>query len=308
MMQSHTRNTPAMDSLDQSTRLGPGPAALAVFCCVLWGANTVAVKFTVEHIPPIGCAGLRFLVSTAVIAAWCRMEGTSLRFRREHLWPLVINAILMFLQMAAFNWGTAHTHAGRASVFLNVHPFVVAPLAWVWLGEPIGWRAIVGLVLAGSGVAMLFDNSPGAGAGVSLVGDLAVLVSGSLLGIETTYQKLLLYRMRPNHLLFWQLALSVPLFFAYSGCVEGFETYRFNRESLLGLAFQSLLVSGFCFIAWMALLRRYPASQIAAFGFLTPFFGIAFGHLLRSEPVGLGLVGGCGLVGAGLYLVTRPQQ
>ena len=308
MKHSNTRNGGAADAPEESSRLGLGAAALAVLCCALWGANSVAVKLTVLHIPPIGCAGLRFLISLAVIAAWCGLEGTSLRLKREHVWPLAANALLTFVQMATFNWGTANTHAGRASVFINAHPFVVAPLAMVWLGEPIGLRGVVGLVLAGGGVALLFDQSPGAGAGASLVGDVAVLLSGGLIGVLTVYQKVLLARMKPNHLLFWQMALAVPLFMAYSGWAEGFETYRFNAESLAGLAFQSLLVSGFCFIAWMALLRRYPANQLAAFGFLTPFFGIGCGHLFRGEPLGLGVVAGCSLVGVGLYLVTRPQQ
>jgi drug/metabolite transporter (DMT)-like permease len=114
--------------------------------------------------------------------------------------------------------------------------------------------------------------------------------------------------MRPNHLLFWHLALSLPLFFGYSATVEGFEAYRFNCESVLGLAYQSVLVSGFCFITWMSLLRRYPANQLAAFGFLTPFFGIGSAHLLLDEPMAWSLVLGCVLVGWGLYLVTRPPR
>lgn len=300
------RNT-EISEREELGRLNLPAALLVVLCCALWGGNSVAVKFTVAHIPPIGCAGIRFLLSVVLIALWCRIEGTSLRLTREHVWPVVSNALLLFFQMAAFNWGTQHTHAGRASVFINVHPFVVAPLSWLLLREPIGWRGIVGLVLAGGGVAMLFDQ-PGYTSGASLVGDLAVLVSGALIGVMMIYQKGLLRRMRPNHLLFWHLALSLPLFFGYSAMVEGIEEYQFNFESVSGLMYQSVLVSGFCFITWMSLLRRYPANQLAAFGFLTPFFGIGSAHLLLGEPMALSLVLGCILVGWGLYLVTRPTR
>ena len=300
------RNT-GLPETEESGRLGLAAALLVVLCCALWGGNSVAVKFTVAHIPPIGCAGIRFFLSVGLIALWCRIEGTSLRLTRQQIWPVVNNAFLLFVQMAAFNWGTQHTHAGRASVFINVHPFVVAPLAWLLLGEPIGWRGVVGFVLAGGGVAMLFDQ-PGYTSGASLVGDLAVLVSGGLIGVMMTYQKGLLRRMKPNHLLFWHLTLSLPLFFGYSAVVEGVDAYRFNFESVAGLAYQSVLVSGFCFVAWMSLLRRYPANQLAAFGFLTPFFGITAANLLLGEAMALSLVGGCALVGWGLYLVTRPSD
>jgi drug/metabolite transporter (DMT)-like permease len=247
------------------------------------------------------------MLSLALIALWCRIEGTSLRLTRDQIWPVVNNALLVFVQMAAFNWGTQHTHAGRATVFINVHPFVVTPLAWLLLSEPIGWRGVVGLLMAGAGVALLF-NQPGYTSGASLVGDLAVLVSGGLIGVMMIYQKKLLRRMRPNHLLFWHLALSLPLFFGYSLAVEGLQSYEFSFEAVAGLAYQSLLVSGFCFIAWMSLLRRYPANQLAAFGFLTPFFGIASARVFRGEPIPLSLLGGCALVGCGLYLVTRPKK
>jgi drug/metabolite transporter (DMT)-like permease len=306
-MNSADNRNPRISESEELGRLNLPAALLVVLCCALWGGNSVAVKFTVAHIPPIGCAGIRFFLSVGLIAVWCRIEGTSLRLTREQIWPVVSNALLLFFQMAAFNWGTHQTHAGRASVFINVHPFVVAPLSWLLLGEPIGWRGIVGLVLAGSGVAMLFDQ-PGYTSGASLVGDLAVLVSGALIGVMMIYQKGLLRRMRPNHLLFWHLALSLPLFFGYSAILEGFESYRFNRESVIGLVYQSVLVSGFCFITWMSLLRRYPANQLAAFGFLTPFFGIGSAHLLLGEPMAPSLVLGCVLVGWGLYLVTRPPR
>ena len=294
-------------AFDESGRLNLSAMVLVVLCCALWGGNSVAVKFTVSQIPPIGCAGIRFFLSLGLIAFWCRIEGTSLRLTREQFIPVVNNAWLLFVQMAAFNWGTLHTHAGRSSVFINVHPFVVAPLAWLWLREPISWRSVLGLVLAGGGVALLFDQ-PDYTEGASLVGDLAVLLSGAMIGVMMTYQKRLLRSFRPNHLLFWQLALAVPLFAGYSLATERLDAYHFNAQSVLGLAYQSLLVSGFCFIAWMSLLRRYPANQLAAFGFLTPFFGIASARVLLGEPMRQSLIGGCALVGWGLFLVSRPAR
>ncbi len=290
---------------NDTTRLSVPAILLAVLCCALWGGNSVAVKFTVPQIPPIGCAGLRFLASLPLIAIWSRIDRTSLRLTRDQLWPITLNALLLFVQMAAFNWGTAFTHASRSSVFINIHPFVVAPIAWLWLDERIGWRGWLGLVLAGLGVAVLFGD-PKYETGASVRGDIAVIISGGLIGVLTAYQKRLLVRMRPNHLLFWQMAFSLPLFLGYSLWFEGPESFHFTTASVAGLAYQSVLVSGFCFIAWMALLHRYPANQLAAFGFSTPFFGIIAGYWFRAEPVPPTLVAGCVMVGIGLYLVTKP--
>jgi drug/metabolite transporter (DMT)-like permease len=277
-----------------------------VLCCALWGGNSVAVKFTVDYIPPVGCAGLRFLVSLGVIVVWCLVQQSRFRITRAQFGIAACNALLLFVQISTFNWGTANTHAGRASVFINVHPFVVVPLARLLLDEPISWKGLLGLGYAACGVSLLFDASALALSGASLPGDLAVLFSGGLLGFQTVCQKIALRRMRPDQLLFWQVVLAVPLLFAYSAWQEGLESYQFNAQSLAGLAYQGVLVSGFCFTVWMMLLRRYQANHLAAFGFLTPYFGILFGHAFRDEPLTMNLWLGCSLVGVGLWLITRP--
>ena len=55
-------------------------------------------------------------------------------------------------------------------------------------------------------------------------------------------------------------------------------------------------------IIW--LLRRYLASRIGVFSFLTPLFGVAFGVLLLDEPLEPGFLAGAILVCTGILLVS----
>jgi drug/metabolite transporter (DMT)-like permease len=288
-----------------SERLGATGVAGAVLCCALWGGNAVAVKFSVPDLPPFGCAGLRFLISLPVIAVVCRGLGQTLRISRP-FWGLVgMHAVLTVLQIGTYNWGTSHSLAGRASVFINVHPLVVAPLAWGLLGERLGIRALVGLGAAALGVLILLSSSLQVGG--SLAGDLVVLASGTIFGIQTIAQKKAFRRISPTSLLFAQTLLAIPLFFAYSAIVEGFETYRFTPEAVGGLLFQGLAVSGICFTTWMLLLKRYPAGRLATIAFLTPLFGVGLGHLTRGESLSWHLLAGGSLVGWGIYLVASDR-
>jgi ABC-type multidrug transport system permease subunit len=89
----------------------------------------------VPDLPAFGCAAVRFLLSLPVIALACRKVGQPLTVNRS-LWGLLAaNAMLAVVQIGSFNWGTSHSLAGRSSVFINVYPLVVAPLAWIILGE-----------------------------------------------------------------------------------------------------------------------------------------------------------------------------
>jgi drug/metabolite transporter (DMT)-like permease len=51
--------------------------------------------------------------------------------------------------------------------------------------------------------------------------------------------------------------------------------------------------------------RTYPASRLAAFTFLTPMFGVAFGGLLLGEPIRPPLLVAVAMIAAGIYPVNR---
>ncbi len=294
-----------------------------IACCALWGGNAVAVKFSVPALPPFGCAGLRFLLALPLLAWLCLRARRPLWVPRDQLWLLAVHAAFLVAQIGTFNYGTSRSLAGRASVLINVHPLIVAPLAWLILGERLGLRGIAGLLAAAAGVAVLLSGAfLGAGTAVAataagvtpealhgdLVGDLIVFGSGLIFGVQTVVQKLTFPRIGPPTLLFGQAALAVPAFLLYSVLFEGVESYHFTRPAVWGLLYQGFAASALCYSLWFWLLRRYPAGRLATAAFLTPIFGIGLSTWLKGEPLGWPLLGGGGLVGLGIYLVATGKQ
>ena len=289
-------------------RMDAAGLAVATVCCFLWGGNAVAAKYTIGEgaLPPIGGAGLRFLLSLPVVALACRSLGASWRVERRLWWLLGIHGVLAAVQIGSFNWGTSLSEAGRSSVFINIHPLVVAPLAWLLLGERLGWRGWLGLVAAAGGVGILLAKPLLLGGG-GLEGDLVVLGSGILFGFQSIAQKKTFPLIPPTTLLLLQSALAIPLTFLYSAIFEGPARFHFTTITVCGLFYQGLAVSGVAFTLWMVLLRRYPAGRLAAVAFLTPLFGIGLATLMRGEPFTTPLALGSGLVGLGIYLVTAEK-
>jgi drug/metabolite transporter (DMT)-like permease len=295
-----------MSTTDAERPLDALGIAGAVFCCALWGGNAVAVKFSVPDLPPFGCASFRFALGLPLIAIGCRMSGQPLWPKRDAWLLLLLNAAVTVIQIGSFNWGTEHSQAGRSSIFINVHPLIVAPLAWAFLREPMGWRGGLGLLSAAGGVVVLLSEKA-AGSGPHLIGDLVVLASGLIFGAQTILQKKTFPVIPPATLLFSQSVLAIPIFLAVSGLGEGFSTYRFTTDAMLGVLYQGLAVSGICFTVWMLLLKRYPAGKLATLAFLTPFFGVGLGNLMRGERLTLALIGGGVLVAIGIYLVASDR-
>lgn len=288
-----------------SAPLDAAGISATVFCCVLWAGNTVAVKYTVPDLPPFGSAGLRFVLGLPVIAAACFHLGHGLRVPIKHAWLIVIHTILTVLQIGTFTWGTSHGMAGRSSILVNVHPLVVAPLAWIFLGERMGRAGIAGLFAATLGIVALMSN-PVRGE-PTWAGDIVVLLSGIILGVQTIAQKKTFHLIPPTTLLFAQTLFSIPLFFLQSALVEGIDTYRFTERSCWGVLYQGVLVSGVCFTIWLVLLRRYPAARLSTVAFLTPIFGVALASLIRGESLTIPLLAGGSLVGLGIYLVAADR-
>ena len=286
--------------------LDPAGLLLMVVCCAFWGGNAVAVKFATPDLPPFAVAGFRFILSLPVLALVCRMVKQPFWIKPEHGWLLFGHAIITAAQIGTFNWGTSHSAAGRASIFINVHPLLVAPLAWLVLGEKLGWRCVVGLCAAALGVGLVLSASFGGSSGV-LTGDLVVLTSGGIFAVQTIWQKLTFSRISPATLLFNQSLVAIPIFFLYSGTIEGFSNYHFSTTVVLALIYQGVAVSGFCFSVWLLLLGKYPAAQLATVAFITPMFGVTFGRWFKGDALSTSLIVGGLLVGFGIYLTASDR-
>jgi drug/metabolite transporter (DMT)-like permease len=270
----------------------------------------VATKFAIADgaLPPVGGAALRFAVSLPIVAWVCARGGTGFGVARRNWWLLILNGTLTAVQIATFNWGTSRSDAGRSSVFINIHPLIVAPLAWLFLGEHLGTRGLFGLGSAALGVGVILAKKLGGTSGI--MGDLVVIVSAVIFGFQTVLQKRTFPRIPARTLVFAQTMVAIPLVGIWSLLFEGLSGYHFTREAVWGLLYQGLASSGICFSLWFILLGRYQASRLATIAFLTPLFGISLGNLMRGEPLTPPLIVGGALVGLGIYLVAsgRPTE
>ncbi|HEV3167518.1 MAG TPA: DMT family transporter [Isosphaeraceae bacterium] len=289
----------------QPRRLDLTGVAGTIVCCAFWGGNAVAVKLAVPHLPPLGCAAIRFVIGLPIVAIVCLRIGHSVAVRRSFWWLLGVHGLLTAAQIGTFNWGASHSLAGRSSVFINIHPLIVAPLAWYVLGERLGGRGLAGLGAAALGVLVLLAEPLRTGGG--LAGDFVVLGSGVIFAVQTIAQKKTFPLIPPTTLLFWQTVLAAPICLTYSLIFEGLDAYHFPAQAIWGVLYQGVAVSGVCFSLWLLLLRSYPAGQLATVAFVTPLFGVGFGHFWQQDPLTPSLIASGVLVGLGIFLVASDR-
>lgn len=290
----------------QNDPLTRGAAGITLFTAILWGGNSVAIKMALAGVPPLALAGFRFLLGGVFIAIWCAISRITIRPNKGEL-PRVLRLLVLFIaQIGLLNAGTFYTLAARSTVFISAHPFFTALFAHLFIrGDQSRPSRFWGMALSFSGVLVVFGESLARAEWTYLRGDVMVLLSGMLLGARQVYTKRLAQDIVPARLLVWQSGLSLPIFFGMSLLFEQPENLTLPTDVVFGIFYQGVVIAGFCFLVMTNLLKRYRASQIGVFGFVTPIIGVILSNLLLGEPLSLGLLGSMVLVAGGIALANR---
>ena len=285
-------------------------AALAAFILTaLWGGNTPSIKVALEGLPPLALAGVRFTIGALTVLVWVLYERIPLKPKPGEYRLLFFLTILFVLQIYSLHLGTQFTLAAHSGVFVCTAPFFIALLDHYFLPDDrLSVPKIAGMLCSLLGIVIIFAEGFLTSVTDYLIGDAIVLISGFLLGARQIYTKRFTQSMHPAKLLFWQATFSIPIFFALSALLERGQTFYVNRDIALAIASQGIVIAGFCFIFWTILLRRYNASKLGAFAFVSPISGVAISYWLLSEPITSALIFGVLLVGLGIAITTYPAD
>lgn len=259
--------------------------AMAVFLSAAFGANTVAIKISVSGLGPFTTAGIRFLIASLAIFVWARATGRSFQVHRDQVQPLLVIFLFFFSQISSLYLGINRTNASRAALISNLQPFFVLFLAHFFIpNDRINFRKAVGLLLGFTGVCFVFLEREGVTEGFQ-IGDVLMLLSTSLWAVSTVYTKTVLHRLSPHFIAFYQMAVSVPLFFLCGLVWDQPMIGALNAKVVIAVLYQALVAAAFGFIAWNTLLQRHGAVILNSFNFILPMAGVFLAWWLLNEPL-----------------------
>jgi len=280
---------------------------LLVFCCAFWGLQQILIKTTVGEVPPLWQASIRMAGAVVLLWAWCAARGVKL-FERDGTLPGGLLAGALFAgEFTCIYIGLQHTSASRLTVFLYTSPFVVALLLPRWVPKErlhgVQW---FGLALAFGGVVVAFSESLGHSSRDMLLGDALALLAGLLWGLTTlAIRTTRLATASAEKTLFYQIAVTAALSPFLSLLLGETWSFSYSGYAWFSVALQTVIGAFASYLAWMWMLRHYPATRISSFTFLTPLFALIFGVALLKEPLTLQLMLALAGVGLGILLVNR---
>ena len=283
---------------------------LLVACCAFWGFQQILIKATVEEVPPLWQATLRMVGATALLWLWCRARKVRLFGRDGTLPGGLLVGVLFAGEFATIYLGLQYTAASRLTVFLYTAPFWVALLLPRWApSERLRGAQWIGLAIAFAAVVLAFSEGFGHGDSMQLRGDALALLAGLFWGATTiAIRATRVGSVSAEKALFYQLAVTsliCPLLSLARG-----EPWRLDYSATAwgSIALQTAVGAFASYLAWMWLLRHYPATRMSSFTFLAPLFALIFGVGLLGEHLSPRLLLALVAVGIGIVLVNRRAR
>jgi drug/metabolite transporter (DMT)-like permease len=254
--------------------------------CFIWGSTYLAIRFSVQSIPPLLMVGARSVIAGGLMAGIALAMGAPRPGSRALVRAGVSGALLFLGGQSLLAAGEQRVPSGQAAV-LGAMLALFLPLASWTLGEAVAptRRTILALLVGFTGVAVL--TRPGAGV-LDPVGGAIVLGSN----ITWAYGGAVSRRYPATPSIF--LTGGLQMLLGGAACL-GVSALAgdFARFSLAGvtqvswLAFGYLIAMGsmvgFSAFAW--LVRIWPPQRLATYTYVNPVVALALGATLAGEAL-----------------------
>ena len=277
---------------------------------LLWGFNYAAIKYSNQGVSPIFASTLRSIVASICGVIYCIRKKEKLFHTDTRFFHGSMVGLLFGLEFACIYFGMLYTDAARSVVFVYLSPFVVAVGAHFFLkGDRLTLLKIVGLVLAFTGIFIVFGGRPRTAKETMFVGDVLEIMAAIFWGATTLYiKKFMAEKVHPIHTFLYQLFFSIPILFIVSIILEPKWIYRVDSYIVASLLYQSVIVAFVSYFLWFKLIHEYSVSKLSAFTFFTPIFGVLFGVLFLSEEFTVSLMMGLPMVCIGIFFVNWRRK
>lgn len=286
-------------------------ALLAVY--IVWGSTYLGIRFAVETIPPFLHAGVRFLISGAILFIWRRLAGDPAPSRRQWFSAFVIGSLLLVGGNGLISLAETSIPSGVAALLVATIPMFMVLVEAL---RPGGVRPtpiqIIGLLVGFLGVALLIGPVDiGGKREFGLISGGIVLSAAFLWSLGSIYSRntdlpdstLLLTGME-------MLMGSLGLFLVsgLKGELAQFQIMQVSARSLWGLLYLISIGSlvGFTSYAW--LLRNAPVSLVSTYAYVNPIVAVFLGSLFAQEKLDARILVAAAIIIGSVFLVSNAKK
>ncbi len=286
-------------------------ALIAVY--IVWGSTYLAIRFAIETIPPFMSAGIRFLVSGAILYFWRRLSGDPAPKKVEWRSASIIGLLLLLGGNGMLVWAEQRIPSGISALFIATVPL------WMVLIDafrPNGIRATrltwLGMLVGLIGTALLANPwqthtySPALDP-FSIVVLIFAALSWSIGSLYSRKASLPKSPLMGTGMEMLVGSLGLFAFSGISGEWHQFAPAAVSLRSLAGLSYLVLFGSCIGFVAYTWLLRNAPTPLVSTYAYVNPVVAIILGSFVGHEPLeSIEMISALVII-AGVVLITTAR-
>lgn len=293
-------------------RFVKSPHLLLTLAMLCWAGNWVVGRAIHEQIPPFTLNFWRWTGSLLLIlpVSWPSLREQWPLLLRHWKWVLPMAAIAATIFQSMVYLGLQSTTALNGALIVALVPVVVVMIAAVILGDRIGSRQGLGIVLSLAGaIIIIVRGEPKVLRTLSLnPGDLWILAAVPVWSLYTVLLKRWpagLHRM--SFLAAIALIGAVLQFPFYAWEWTAGQHLLVTPESMAAIAYTAVFASFLAFVFYNAALDRTTPAVAGLFHHLHPAFTALLGMVFLGERMGWHHALGVAFIALGLYLTTATR-
>ncbi len=256
----------------------------------VWGSTYLAIRWSLETIPPFTMASARYLVAGSILLAFVKARGAPPIALRDLRPAFLTGGLMLLCGNGGVVWSEQRIASGLAALLVAVEPLFIVLLAATLPQErrrPTP-RALVGVAFGVAGVVLLVGPVRLGGARVDAAGAAAVLFAAFAWALGS----LLSRHFTPPASPLQATALQMLAGGVLLGCasVAFGEWARFSpalvsSKSVAAVAYLVVFGSLVAFTAYIWLLRVASPALVSTYAFVNPVVAVFLGWLLANEEV-----------------------
>jgi drug/metabolite transporter (DMT)-like permease len=277
---------------------------------VVWGSTYLAIRYTVETLPPLLSASARFTAAGLVLASFLLVRKgrrSLVASRRQYANAFVIGLLLLLGGNGGVVLAEEHgLPSGLAALLVAVVPLYVVLLRMADRDRPAAWT-LVGVAIGFVGLTVLLG--PGARPADVSVGAAVLVLCSSLLWSVGSY---LATRVElPSEPLLTSVAEMAggAVGLAVVGVLrsESLDVAAVTLSSWLALAYLCVFGSVVAFTAYSWLLGVAPVSKVSTYAYVNPVVAVLLGAVFVNEKITATSMLGGGLTVVAVAVVVSTE-
>ncbi len=283
-----------------------------ILITLIWSSTWIVIKGQLGLVPPVWSVSYRFLIAGAAMLAIARLGGGSLAIGRGHALAALLGLLQFALNYNLVYASELYITSGLAAVVFALLVVPNALLAWLFFGQKVSGRFLLGSLVAMAGVGLLFlqeiRHSP-TPTGDVLAGLGLVLVAVLAASASNVMQLAGGMKSRPvGPMLGWAMLYGALMDAAFAWATVGPPVIERTLGYWLGLVYLGVVASALAFWLYYRIIRRIGPAKAAWSSVLIPILAMALSTLFENYRWSALAIGGGLLAVAGLLIALRSGK